>query len=168
VTLIAGLDPGSLQLGYGIIEARGSRLATVAHGTLCARRSEPLPQRLARLYEELCAVLDRHGPTELAVEKVFTARNPAAAMTLGQARGMILLACGQRGLPLAEYAPAEIKKAVTGNGRAGKEQVAAMVGRLLQLPVADLTSDATDALAVAVCHAAALRLRQSLARSARS
>ena len=167
MTLIAGLDPGSLRLGYGVIEARGSSLRAVAHGTLTAPRGQALPARLALLYEQLCSILDRHGPAEMAVEKVFTARNPASALTLGQARGMILLACGQRALPLAEYAPAEIKKAVTGNGRAGKEQVTAMVGRLLALPAPGPEVDAADALAVALCHAAALRLRHSLARSTR-
>ena len=160
---IAGLDPGSLKLGYGVIEASADRLRHVAHGTLSAPPSEPLYRRLALLYDQLNAVLDEHLPGEVAIERVFMARNVSSALTLGQSRGMILLAAGQRELDLAEYTPAEIKKAVTGNGRANKHQVAAMVGRILQMSITEGEFDSTDALSIAICHAAVVQTRRSLA-----
>lgn len=163
MTCIAGIDPGSLRLGYGILHAEGSRLRHVEHGCLKAPKSQPLHRRLALLHEQLCEVLDRHAPSEVAIERVFAARNLASALTLGHARGMILLSVGARELAVAEYAPAEIKKAVTGNGRASKEQVTAMVGRLLNVTTDPSEHDASDALAMAICHAAALNFQRSLA-----
>jgi len=163
VTCIVGIDPGSLRLGYGILRAEGSRLHYLEHGCLKAPRSQPLHRRLALLHEQLCEVLDRHTPTEVAIERVFAARNLASALTLGHARGMILLSVGERELALAEYAPSEIKKAVTGSGRASKEQVSAMVSRLLGVAIDPKEQDASDALAMAICHAAALGFQRSLA-----
>lgn len=160
---IAGLDPGSLKLGYGVIEASAGRLRHVAYGTLSAPRSQPLHRRLAILYDQLNEMLDEHLPDEVAIEKVFTAKNVSSALTLGQSRGMILLAVGRREVKLAEYAPAEIKKAVTGNGRAEKHQLAAMVGRILQINIASGEFDSTDALSIAICHAAVLQTARSLA-----
>ena len=165
MTLIVGIDPGSHRLGYAAIEADGQRLRHLAHGTLKAPSREPLHRRLAFLHTRLREVLeetsrlDRGKPVEVAIERVFTAKNHASALTLGQARGIILLAVGQCGYALAEYAPAEVKKAVTGNGRASKAQVAAMVGRILGVEVSEKESDSTDALAMAICHAANLQTR---------
>jgi crossover junction endodeoxyribonuclease RuvC len=163
VTCIVGIDPGSLRLGYGILLAEGNRLRHVEHGCLKAPQSQPLHARLALLYGELCEVLDRHAAHEIVIEKVFAARNLSSALTLGHARGMILLAAGQRQLALAEYAPSEIKKAVTGSGRASKEQVHGMVRRLLGVEIDPRELDASDALAMAICHAAALGFQRSLA-----
>ncbi len=165
---IAGVDPGSLRLGYGVIEASSGRLRHLAHGTLIASSSQPLHERLALLYDQLDAVLEEFNPEEVAIEKVFTAKNMASALVLGQSRGMILVAAGRRRLPVAEYSPAQIKKAVTGNGRASKAQVASMVGRILQVVLSREEPDSTDALSIAICHAAVLQTRHSLAHRART
>ncbi len=165
MTLIVGIDPGSQRLGYAAIEAEGHSLKHLTHGTLKAPSRQPLHQRLAFLHTRLREVLEessqlgRGAPIEVAIERVFTAKNYASALTLGHARGIILLAVGQCGYELAEYAPAAIKKAVTGNGRASKAQVAAMVGRILGIKVSAEESDSTDALAMAICHAANLQAR---------
>ena len=168
MTRICGLDPGSLRLRYGVIEASAGRLRHLAHGTLSASAGQPLHERLAVLYDQLSAVLDEHEPCEVAIEKVFTAKNMASALVLGQSRGMILLAAGRRRLELAEYSPAQIKKAVTGNGRASKSQVASMVSRLLQIRLPDDEFDSTDALSIAICHAAVVQMEHSLAHRAGS
>jgi crossover junction endodeoxyribonuclease RuvC len=152
---ILGLDPGSYHLGYGVVESEGSRLRHVEHGTVDLPRGLALSQRLCRLFEALEQVLDRLPCQQVAVERVFTARNAASALTLGHARGVVLLVVGRRGLPIAEYTPAEVKLAVTGHGRCEKEEVAGMVGRILHIPGHGLPLDAGDALAVAICHAGA-------------
>jgi crossover junction endodeoxyribonuclease RuvC len=164
MTIVLGLDPGSVHLGFGVIEARGSVLRPIAQGTCDLPRSEALPQRLERLYGAICGILDRYPCDEAAIERIFTARNAASALVLAHARGVILLALAQRGLPIAEYAPAEVKMSVTGHGRRDKQQVAGMVGRILGLPVAGLAQDATDALAVAICHAGGWRRQLALAQ----
>ncbi len=169
MSLIVGLDPGSQRMGYAVIESDGSKLKHLTHGTLKAPTGKPLHQRLAFLHARLCELLEEScgsesaSAVEVAIERVFVAKNQASALTLGQARGIILLAVGQRGYQLAEYAPAEIKKAVTGNGRASKAQVASMVSRLLGVEVDEKEPDSTDALAMAICHAANLQTRRSLA-----
>ena len=162
--IVLGLDPGSHRLGYGLLEVRAGRLSHVAHGTFKARPKEPLHLRLAELYTGLCEVLDSYRPQSVAIEKVFTARNVASALTLGQSRGMILLAVGERRLDLSEYAAAEVKKAVTGHGGASKDQVASMVARILAIETKLDDRDSSDALAVALCHATALDLKGRLAR----
>lgn len=166
--VLLGVDPGSLNLGYGVLDVRGGRFVHLAHGTIRASRSQPLHQRLALLYSGLVRVVDEHQPQAVAIERVFAARNVASALTLGQARGMILLLAGQRELGVAEYSAAEVKKAVTGNGRASKDQVAAMVRRILGRALEDAGADSTDALAVALCHATEARLRRAIERAERS
>ncbi len=169
MSLIVGLDPGSQRMGYAVIEADGGRLKHLTHGTLKAPTGKPLHERLAFLHTRLCEVLEEAcrseatAAVEVAIERVFVAKNQASALTLGQARGIILLVVGQRGFALAEYAPSEIKKAVTGNGRASKAQVASMVSRLLGVEVDEHDPDSTDALAMAICHAANLQTQRSLA-----
>ena len=164
---LLGLDPGSRRLGWGVIEVEGSRLSHIAHGTLTAPESTSLSERLARLSSGLDHVIATHQPQGSAVEKVFTARNIHAALVLGQARGVVLAALGRYKLPVAEYAPAEVKLAVAGNGRATKAQLAHMVGRLLGIELRDAGVDATDALAIAVCHAHG-RQREALIARARA
>lgn len=162
---VLGLDPGSLRLGYGLIEASGSRLSHRAHGVLVAPRNRELPERLSILFDQLEELLDRERPDAVALEKVFAARNVHSALTLGQARGVILLALARRGLALAEYAPAEVKLSVAGHGRAEKSQLAAMVARLLRVRLEDAGLDATDALAIAICHAQELSRERLLRRA---
>lgn len=168
MTRILGLDPGSIHMGFGVVEASGGRLRHVDHGTLSAPRSSDLPRRLATLYAGLEEILDRHTPDAVAVESVFTARNVASALTLGQARGALLLAIGQRDLDLAEYAPGAVKLAVVGHGRASKDQVAQMVGRLLGIGTDGMGRDSSDALAIAICHSHGLERARLLKRVERS
>ncbi len=159
---ILGIDPGTLRLGYGLIEARGSRLAFLDAGVLVAPASEPLESRLATLARGLRALLEKHRPGEAAVEDVFVRNDPRAALSIGHARGAVLAVLGEAGLAVASYAPATIKRAVASNGRALKPQVARMVGAILGLASPTAPLDATDALATAITHA--LRTRaQALA-----
>jgi crossover junction endodeoxyribonuclease RuvC len=151
--LILGVDPGLNRCGWGLVASEGSRLSHVAHGVIKPPQQQQLASRLLFLFEELGAVIDRHNPHECAVEETFVNSNPRAALALGQARGVTLAAAARRGVIVAEYAPATIKKAVVGSGGADKTQIAFMVRRLL--PTAgDVSADAADALGVALCHAA--------------
>ena len=150
--IVIGLDPGLQRTGWGVIGRDGSRLAHIAHGVVTSRAADALAERLAQLYEALDAVLALHAPGSAAVEETFVNQNPRSTLKLGQARGVALLVAARRGLAVAEYAPATVKQAVTGQGGAEKRQVHAMVERLL--PTVRVTgSDAADALAVAICHA---------------
>jgi crossover junction endodeoxyribonuclease RuvC len=149
---ILGLDPGLAQMGWGVIDVSGSRLSHVAHGTIATKPAAGLGARLMQLHRELSLVIESHGPTSIAVEQAFVARDPQAALKLGHARAVALLAAAQAGLEIAEYAPNHIKKCVVGAGHAGKEQVQFMVKRLL--PACGVTqADAADALAAAIAHA---------------
>lgn len=149
---IIGLDPGLRATGWGIISAEGNRLSHVAHGTIRSNPDDELAYRLRSLHDALMELLQEWQPQAAAVEETFVNKNPASTLKLGQARGVVLLAPAQAGLPVAEYAPTVIKKAVVGTGAADKDQVHAMVKRLL--PGCNVTgADAADALAVAICHA---------------
>ena len=149
---ILGLDPGLAQMGWGVIDVSGSRLAHVAHGVIATKAASGLGARLMTLHRALAAVIAEHGPASIAVEQAFVARDPQAALKLGHARAVALLAAAQAGLEIAEYAPNHIKKCVVGQGHAGKEQVQFMVKRLL--PTCGVTqADAADALAAAIAHA---------------
>lgn len=150
--LILGLDPGLARTGWGIVCAEGSRLVHVAHGAVATRADEPTAARLLALHRGLAEVLARLRPTEAAVEEVFLNRNPQSSLKLGQARGVVILAAAEAGLPVAEHATRLVKKALTGTGGAAKEQVAAMVARLLP-GCGPLGEDEADALAVAIAHA---------------
>jgi crossover junction endodeoxyribonuclease RuvC len=149
---IFGIDPGSERTGYGCIEARGSRHHLVICGSISAPARSTFPDKLKYIHAALAALLERHHPDCVAVENIFHARNVRSALKLGHARGIALLAASEAGLPVAEYAPAEIKRAVVGFGRAEKHQVQQMVKLLLGLDEAPSPYDAADALAVAICH----------------
>ncbi|WP_298721639.1 crossover junction endodeoxyribonuclease RuvC [uncultured Ferrovibrio sp.] len=149
---IIGLDPGLRATGWGIILAEGNRLSHVAHGTIRTNPDDELAYRLRTVHDALALLLAEWQPQAAAVEETFVNKNPASTLKLGQTRGVVLLAPAQLGLPVAEYAPTMVKKAVVGTGHADKEQVHAMVKRLL--PGVNVTgADAADALAVAICHA---------------
>ncbi len=149
---ILGIDPGSRVTGYGIVDIRGNQLSPVAWGVIRTDGAGAFPDRLFEIHEKLSDLIRRHGPTEAAVEKVFLAKNPAAALKLGQARGAAIVACRALGVAVHEYSAKEIKLAATGNGAAPKEQVAAMVRRLLNVRE-EIPADASDALAMAFCRA---------------
>lgn len=148
---ILGIDPGSVTTGFAVIEARGNRLKHLDSGPIRAGQGD-FPDRLRRIYEGIVTVVERHDPTDVAIEKVFVARNPDSAIKLGQARGAAICGALQAALPVHEYSPSEIKQAVVGGGRAAKEQVQHMVAMLLGIREA-LQADQADAMAVAVCHA---------------
>jgi crossover junction endodeoxyribonuclease RuvC len=151
LTRILGIDPGSRVTGYGVIEVEGVRAAHLASGRIVPA-GEGVALRLRAIFEGVREVLDTHRPEEVAIEDVFVARNASSALKLGQARGVALLAGVLGGLPLYEYTPATVKKAITGHGRADKGQIQHMVRLLLTLPRPP-PEDAADALAVALCHA---------------
>jgi len=148
---ILGIDPGSRITGYGVIEVQGARSRALAYDVI-KLREQPLEQRLLQLLTGLRELIQLHRPDEVAIEQVFVKRNVASALVLGHARGAALCAVAEAGLPLHEYAPASIKQAIGGSGRAEKLQVQRMVKMLLNLPAAP-AEDAADALACALCHA---------------
>jgi crossover junction endodeoxyribonuclease RuvC len=150
--LILGLDPGLACTGWGLVLASGSRLAHVAHGAVHTSAADPVPVRLLALHHGLAEVLARHAPTEATVEEVFLNRNPQSSLKLGQARGVVILAAAEAGLPVSEHATRLVKKALVGTGAAEKAQVAAMVARLLP-GCGAMGEDEADALAVAIAHA---------------
>lgn len=152
---ILGIDPGSLITGYGLIDKDGPDLRLVEAGVIACPRAAALPDRLARLAGGLAELLERAGPETVVLETPFHHRvhaNSRSLIVLAQARGALLSVLGGRGLAVREYSPAEVKSAVAGNGRAGKEQVARMVRILLSLR-GELSADSADALAVAICAA---------------
>lgn len=148
---VIGVDPGLRRAGWGVVELVGSRLRHVANG-VCVSGDGELGARLARLHAGLAAAVAAHGPDAAAVERTFVNADPHGALRLGQARGVAMLALAQAGLAITELTPIEVKKAVTGVGRAEKAQVAMMVARLLPGAKAE-AHDAWDALAVAICAA---------------
>lgn len=156
---ILGIDPGSIHTGYGLVERRGSQVVALAFGRLSPPKGRPLSERLGWLVGELDALIERFEPQVAVLEALFHGRNIRSLIVLAQTRGALLSVLARHPVDIREYAPAEVKSAVTGNGRAPKEQVARMVRLLLSLsPEEDLAADAADALAVAVCGAQRLRM----------
>ncbi|HEY8152581.1 MAG TPA: crossover junction endodeoxyribonuclease RuvC [Myxococcota bacterium] len=153
---ILGIDPGLVATGFGVVERSGSALIHVAHGTVRPPRSSPLAVRLHYLHRALAQVIEEHRPDAVAIEQVFVATSPQAALVLGQARGALLAAVAAGGLPVTEYTPSQIKQGVAGSGAAPKLQVQAMVRRILALE--RTAADAADALAAAIRHAHEPRL----------
>ena len=149
---ILGIDPGSRATGYGVVEEQHGRFRFVSCGVIKTQSRDSLPTRLQEIYKGLCQVIASHRPDEAAVEDVFVSVNPRSALKLGQARGAAIIAAMSNGLPVYEYSAKQVKLGVVGYGQAGKEQVQHMISVLLQLATAP-SSDAADALAVAVCHA---------------
>ena len=162
---VLGIDPGLRNMGWGVIEVRGARLTHIANGT-CKSGTGDLALRLVALYDQLEDVIVEHGPTHAAVEQTFVNSDGAGTLKLGQARGVAMLVPARAGLPVGEYAPNTVKKAVVGVGHADKDQVAHMVK--LQLPGVNLTGpDAADALAIAICHAHHVQSSQTVSEAIR-
>lgn len=148
---IIGIDPGLQRTGWGVIDAEGSKLRHVAHGVISTNGKAMMADRLARVFDGLSEMIALWMPGAAAVEETFVNSNALSSLKLGQARGAALLAPAKAGLAVAEYPATLVKKAVVGTGRAEKEQVQAMIKVLL--PGVEASSDAADALAVAICHA---------------
>ncbi len=154
--IVLGIDPGTAATGYGVVsdipgEPRGS-LSLIECGVIRTAPRDTLSVRLAGIYDEVRAIIARHQPNALAIEDVFYAKNVRTTVVLGHARGVVLLAAQQHGMAIAEYPPAEIKKAVVGTGAATKEQVQFMVARLLRLKSAPQPNDAADGVAAALAY----------------
>jgi crossover junction endodeoxyribonuclease RuvC len=155
---VLGIDPGTATTGYGVVEEVKGDLKPLAFGVIRTPADQPLPVRLQLIYRALRELAAEWGPTAAAVEELFFSRNVRTAMSVGQARGVTLLALADIGLDVAEYTPLAIKQAVTGYGNADKAQVQEMVRLLLGLAEAPRPDDAADALAVAICHLHSARL----------
>jgi crossover junction endodeoxyribonuclease RuvC len=149
--VVLGIDPGTASTGFGLVRSAGSRLQALAEGVIETRPGVALERRLADIHGRVGDLLDEHRPDAVAVEELYFGANVRSALAVGQARGVILLAAGQRGIPLRSYTPQQVKSAVCGHGRADKAQVAQMVTRLLGLAATPKADHASDALAVAVC-----------------
>ena len=149
---IFGIDPGSVRTGFGCVERVGSRHALVVCGSLSGPPRAPFPDRLKAIHAGLATLLAEHRPDCVAIEGIFHSTNARSALKLGQARGVALLAASEAGVPVAEYAPAAVKRAVVGYGRAEKQQIQQMVKLLLGLDETPSPHDVADALAVALCH----------------
>ncbi len=160
--LVLGIDPGTATTGYGIVRSDGQVLEAICYGAVTTPASMPLSLRLQQIYGELRALIASQHPSEAAVEELFFARNARTALSVGHARGVILLAVADAGLPVHSYTPLAVKKAVVGYGRANKEQMQEMVRLLLCLESIPQPDDAADALAVAICHAHSFSTRARL------
>lgn len=150
--IILGVDPGTLITGYGVIEEKNGRFKVLDFDVVQNRGDHTMPIRLKTIYSTLCKIIDRYHPDEFAIETAFYGKNAQSAMKLGHARGVSILAAVNNEIPTTEYSPREVKRAVVGNGAASKVQVSYMVQSILNLKSPPRFYDATDALAVALCH----------------
>jgi crossover junction endodeoxyribonuclease RuvC len=161
---VLGIDPGTAVLGYGVVDAGGPTARLVECGILATKPRDPLPTRLRILYDGIVALLHRHRPNAMAIETAFYGKNVRTTVVLSHARGVILLAAEQAGVEIAEYAPALIKKTITGRGAALKPQVGYMVMQLLRLKSPPSPEDAADGVAVALTHALIAQRRAAFFR----
>lgn len=150
--IILGVDPGTLITGYGVIEVRAGTFNALEYDIVRNKSDQTMPIRLKAIYSSLCKVIDRFHPDEFAIETAFYGKNAQSAMKLGHARGVSILAAVNYEIPTSEYSPREVKRSVAGTGAASKEQVSYMVQSILRLKTQPRFYDATDALAVALCH----------------
>jgi crossover junction endodeoxyribonuclease RuvC len=158
---ILGLDPGLSATGYALIDAAKPGAKPIAIGDVRTRARDPIGVRLQAIHGAIAEIVERHPPAMVVAEALFTRVNVKTVLLMAQARGVAILAATARGAALHEYAPAEIKKLITGSGRAGKAQVMAMVSAQVKLPQRDLSDHATDALAAALCHCRHLALERA-------
>ena len=149
---ILGIDPGFGTLGYGIIDVVASNVELIDYGAIYTKPREPIPDRLLKIYLELKKIIDAHSPSEAAVEELFFFRNVTTAIQVGEARGVILLTLREKGLPIFEYTPHQVKQAVTGYGRSEKGQIQRVMMKFLRMNETPKPDDAADALAIAWCH----------------
>lgn len=150
---ILGVDPGFAIVGVGVVDYEGNRFRTVDYGAITTNAGEEMPDRLKKLYDELCGIIDRTKPDVMAIEELFFNSNQKTAIGVAQARGVLLLAARSKDIPIFEYTPLQVKQAVVGYGRAEKGQVQQMIKAILCLEKIPKPDDTADALALAVCHA---------------
>jgi len=163
--IVFGIDPGLASTGYGLVALDGGRLTALDGGVIETPAGIPLERRLADIHEQIERLLSTHAPDAVALEELYFGPNVRTAFAVGHARGVVMLAAGQRGLPCTGYTPQKVKAAVCGNGRAEKDQVARMVKMLLGLTEEPRPDHAADALAVAICHANCAPLSMALAEA---
>jgi len=156
--IILGVDPGTIQLGYGIVADEDGTLTALAYGAVKCRGE--MPERLCHLYNELIKVIIQHQPDALAIETPFVGENARTAIAIGKAQAVAILAAAQHGLPVFEYPPATVKHHVADYGASSKEQMQMMVKLLLEMPEPPQPFDAADALAIAICHAREIKLQE--------
>jgi crossover junction endodeoxyribonuclease RuvC len=161
--IVLGVDPGIANTGYGVVRSEGSKLDAIQYGVIETRAAAPLEQRLSEVFSDIGDLLDRFQADAVAVEDLYFGANVSSALAVGQARGVVLLAAGQRDIPVRAYTPQQVKAAVCGAGRAEKQQVARMVARLLGLAAVPKPDHAADALAVAVCDTNRAPLAEAVA-----
>jgi crossover junction endodeoxyribonuclease RuvC len=150
--IVLGIDPGLANTGYGVVARRGGRLVALDGGCVETAAGLASERRLAAIHARVAELLDEHEPDAVALEELYFGANARSAFAVGQARGVVMLAAGQRGIACSGYTPQQVKSAVCGTGRAAKDQVGRMVQALLALPAPPTPDHAADALAVAICH----------------
>jgi crossover junction endodeoxyribonuclease RuvC len=159
--IVLGIDPGTATTGFGLVEEDAEGEAKLMrYGAILTPAGQPMPERLRSIYEDVTALIRAAGPDSVAVEQLFFGRNVTTALSVGQARGVILLAAAQAGLAIYEYKPSEVKQALVGYGNADKKQIQEMLRIMLRLEDVPRPDDAADAVAVAVCHLHSMRLRK--------
>jgi crossover junction endodeoxyribonuclease RuvC len=163
--IVLGIDPGLANTGYGVVAREGSRLAALDGGVIQTRTGIAIEQRLTRIVARVRELLDEHDCDAMALEQLYFGQNAHSAFAVGQARGVTMLAAGERGIPCFSYTPQQVKSAVCGSGRAAKDQVARMVQVLLGLPDTPASDHASDALGVAVCHLNGTPLADAVGRA---
>jgi crossover junction endodeoxyribonuclease RuvC len=163
--IVLGIDPGLANTGYGVVAARRRGLAALDGGVIDTPAEASRERRLRSVHERVLELIDEHACTAMALEELYFGQNVQTAFAVGHARGVTMLAAGERGIPCFSYTPQRVKSAVCGNGRAAKEQVARMVQTLLALPELPQPDHASDALAVAICHLNAVPLSAAVAEA---
>jgi crossover junction endodeoxyribonuclease RuvC len=163
--IVLGIDPGTANTGYGVVKSAGSRLRALSGGVIATRPGVPLERRLADIHSRVGELLDLHAPEAIAIEELYFGANVRTAFAVGQARGVVLLAAGQRGIPSRSYTPQQVKAAVCGHGGAPKDQVGRMVARLLALDEPPSPDHVSDAFAVAICECNRAPLERALAEA---
>ena len=158
--VVLGLDPGTRVTGYGIVRELSGQAELVTTGTIRTPVKKDMATRMGVLFTELTKLIKEHAPAEAAIENVFVSKNPSSALKLGQARGACMAACAVHGIPMGEYEPSKVKKNLVGVGGAPKSQVAFMVAHCLGIKKPDWPEDASDALAIAICHLNERRMRK--------
>lgn len=151
--IILGLDPGYAIVGYGVIEYKANKFTVIDYGAITTSKDDELNDRLLQIYNQLCSIIDKYHPEAMSIEKLFFNTNATTAIGVAEARGVCILAAKQRGMDIAEYTPLQVKQAVTGYGKAIKQQVQEMTKMLLNLRAVPKPDDTADALAMAICHA---------------
>jgi len=150
--IILGIDPGLAIVGFGVLEKDKNKVSVIDYGVITTPKEDTLPIRLEKIYKGMCELIDHYKPDQVAVEELFFNTNITTGIAVAEARGVILLACINKGCKLYEYTPLQIKQALTGNGRADKHQVQFMVKAILKLNAIPKPDDAADGLAAALCH----------------